>query len=214
MFGKHQRQLSGRGQDSSWFLVLLRFGLLVLLSCSWLLAGCERSPVEQAGLQTETQQEQVSRQVLLYFADADGSRLVAEQRLIDNCADESACVKAVVAALAAGPQDTAAAVLPKTAVLNALAMDGSLASLDFNAEFINAHPGGTRSELLTIYALADTLAANFPHLRQFSFLVDGAPIETIKGHVDLRQPITPDFSLVEEESAAAGDLSNVPARSE
>ena len=214
MCGKDQRQLSGAGFRSSRLFTLAQRSLYVLLACIWLLTGCERSPEEQVPPQADVQREQLSRQVLLYFADADGNRLIGEQRLVEGCSDENACVQAVVAALAAGPQDAAAAVLPETVVLNALAMDGSLVALDFNADFINAHPGGTRSELLTIYALADTLAANFPHLRQFNFLVDGVPIETIKGHVDLRQPITPDFSLVQEESAAAGDLSNVPARSE
>jgi len=214
MCRKYKRQLPGSGFRPSSLFTLARLGLLVLLGCGWLLTACEQSPEEQTAPQTDVQEEQLSRQVLLYFADAEGNRLIAERRLVEGCSDESACVQAVVAALAAGPQDVDAPVLPETVVLNALGVDGSLAALDFNADFINAHPGGTRSELLTIYALADTLAANFPHLRQFNFLVGGAPIETIKGHVDLRQPITPDLSLVQEESAAAGDLSNVPARSE
>jgi hypothetical protein len=93
-------------------------------------------------------------------------------------------------------------------------VEGSLVSLDFDAGFISGHPGGTQSELLTVYALANTLATNFPHLRQVRILVAGVPIETIKGHVDLRQPVTPDYSLVKEASAPAGDLSRVPARSE
>jgi hypothetical protein len=71
-------------------------------------------------------------------------------------------------------------------------------NVDFSQELISAHPGGTQSELLTIYGLADTLAVNFPHLRQMRVLVDGVPVATLKGHVDLRQPISPDFSLVEE----------------
>ncbi len=209
------RKSQGAYSRSVRLLTSIGFMVGLLLSCAWLLTGCDQQPEEDvSSTQADTQQEPTVREVILYFSAPDGSRLVAEHRLVEGCFDETECIQAVVAALAAGPADATAAVLPTAVVLQALSMDGSLASLDFNAAFVTAHPGGTRSELLSIYALVDTLAANFPHLRQFNFLVDGAPIETIKGHVDLRQPITPDFSLVQEMSAAAGDLSNVPARSE
>jgi hypothetical protein len=36
--------------------------------------------------------------------------------------------------------------------------------------------------------------------------VEGTPVATLKGHVDLRQPINPDFSLVEEGSLVEEDL--------
>jgi hypothetical protein len=115
-----------------------------------------------------------------------------------------------VRALVAGSQDGFAAVLPAQVVLNDVSVEGSLVNVDFSQELISAHPGGTQSELLTIYALADTLTVNFPHLRQMRVLVDGAPIETLKGHVDLRQPINPDFSLVEEGMAPVGRILSLP----
>jgi hypothetical protein len=56
--------------------------------------------------------------------------------------------------------------------------------------------------LLTVYALADTVAVNFPHLRQLRILIEGGAVETLKGHVDLRQPLAPDFSLIVTPPAA------------
>jgi len=50
------------------------------------------------------------------------------------------------------------------------------------------------SELLTVQALANTLAANFPHIRQIRILIEGEPVQTLKGHVDLRGPIAAEFS--------------------
>lgn len=209
-FRKPKRS-NGRG------LSLLLFGgglLLVALVGGWLLFGdgspTTDSPRPQADAGAAPGQ---LREVVLYFAASSGSYLVGESRSVEGCEDEAGCIAAVVAALAAGPGGEAVRVLPEEADLVALATEGSLVSLDFDADFVAGHPGGTRSELLTVYALADTLAVNFPHLRQVRFLVDGVPLETIKGHVDLRQPIAPDFTLVREASAA-GDLSNVPARSE
>ena len=45
-----------------------------------------------------------------------------------------------------------------------------------------------------MYALVDSVAANFPHLRQLQILVDGEPRQTLKGHVDLSLPVKADFS--------------------
>lgn len=162
----------------------------------------------------ETAVTQRTREVLLYFAAVDGQSLVAETRDINECEQEEDCLSDTVRELIAGPQGALAAVLPKQVELHGVAIVGSQVNVDFSQELITAHPGGTQSELLTIYGLTDTLAVNFPHLRQVKILVDGVPVATLKGHVDLRQPVTPDFSMVEEGSAPVGRLISLPAGSE
>ena len=152
-----------------------------------------------------------SREVILYFASVDGQSLVAETRDIAECQQDEDCLRDTVRALIAGSQGEFAAILPAQVALNDVSVEGSLVNVDFSQELISAHPGGTQSELLTIYGLADTLAVNFPHLRQMRVLVDGAPIATLRGHVDLRQPINPDFSLVEEGMAPVGRILSLPA---
>jgi spore germination protein GerM len=152
-----------------------------------------------------------TREVILYFASVDGQSLVAETRDIAECQQDEDCLRDTVRALIAGSQSELAAILPPQVVLNDVSVEGSLVNVDFSQELISAHPGGTQSELLTIYGLADTLAVNFPHLRQMRVLVDGAPVATLKGHVDLRQPINPDFRLVEEGMAPVGRILSLPA---
>lgn len=146
------------------------------------------------------------RDVTLYFAALDGTHLVAEGREVDGCLIEETCLWATVTALLNGPLGDLAPVLPPQAVLRDLTMDGSTVVIDFNAGLVSGHPGGTQSELLSVYGLVNTLVANFPHLRQVQFLIEGAPVDTLKGHVDLRQPVTADFSLVEEGAAPLGDV--------
>lgn len=160
---------------------------------------------------TATVAPQATRDVILYFATADGRTLAAESRRINDCPTEEDCLRETVQELIAGPQTGLIAILPEQVRLNAVAVAESLVTLDFSREFVTAHPGGTQSELLTVYGLADTLTANFPHLRQVRFLVNGAPAETLRGHVDLRQPIYPDFSFVEEGVAPIGKLESLPA---
>jgi spore germination protein GerM len=152
-----------------------------------------------------------SREVILYFSAVDGQSLVAETRDIAECQRDEDCLRDTVKALIAGPQGELAAILPAQVVLHGVSVEGSLVSVDFSEDLVSAHPGGTQSELLTIYGLADTLTVNFPHLRQMRVLVDGEPVATLKGHVDLRQPINPDFSLVEEGMAPVGRILSLPA---
>ena len=153
----------------------------------------------------------VAREVLLYFASADGQTLLAEPRQIAGCELDEDCMTSTVQALIAGPSADMVPILPPRATLRGLTVDGSLVKVDFSRELIDAHPGGTQSELLTVYGLADTLTVNFPHLRQVQILVEGEPVATLKGHVDLRQPVYPDFSFVEEGVAPLGRMNSLPA---
>jgi spore germination protein GerM len=155
---------------------------------------------------------QPPREVILYFASADGRQLVAEPRALQGCGDEDACLRATVEALLAGPLGELLPVLPAQAELRGVQVTDSLVLVDFSPALVAAHPGGTQSELLTVYALTDTLVANFPYLRRVQLLVDGQPLDTLRGHLDLRQPLSPDFSLVEEGVAPLGKVTEQAVR--
>lgn len=150
------------------------------------------------------------RDIVLYFSAADGQTLVAESRAIAGCQGEEDCLRDTVQALIDGPQGGLTPILPKRTTLRNVTVNGSLVTLDFSRDLVSGHPGGTQSELLTVYGLTDTIVANFPHLRQVQFQVDGAALETLKGHIDLRQPLFANFGLVEEGLAPTGKISNVP----
>lgn len=188
--------------------LLLWGGLVVVVFSVGLAIGLFRSPEapEQPPALVEST-VQASRDIVLYFATADGQTLVAESRRVNDCQAEEDCLRETLQQLIAGSQEGFVPVIPSSVIVRGVSVDGSLLSIDFSQEIISAHPGGTQSELLTIYALADTMTVNFPHIKQLQILVEGAPAETLKGHVDLRQPINPDFSLVEEGLVPIGDVS-------
>jgi spore germination protein GerM len=185
--------------------------LAALILCIGLVIGFFNSEdVARTTPVAENALPQQSREVILYFAAADGQTLVAETRGINECQRDEDCLRDTVEALIAGPQTDLVPILPSHVVLRGISVADSLISVDFSQELIDAHPGGTQSEILTIYGLVDTLTVNFPHLRTLQILVDGVPVATLKGHIDLRQPINPDFSLVEEGLAPAGTMINLP----
>jgi spore germination protein GerM len=191
-------------------LILLGALVVVLFGIGLVIGYFKATPPPQPEPVAVTTEPQPTREMILYFASADGQTLVAENRDIEECQTDEDCLRKTVEALIAGPQSDLVPILPDRVVLRGVTSSDSLVSIDFSQELVAAHPGGTQSELLTIYGLADTLAVNFPHLRQVRILVDGARVPTLKGHVDLRQPVNPDFSLVKEDLSPSGKMLSLP----
>lgn len=136
----------------------------------------------------------VMREVQLYFATVAGDGLAAETGRIEDCQVLEDCLRRTLEALAAGPAGPLVPVLPPRTWVQTVTIDGATAWVSFSRELVAGHPGGSMSELLTVQALANTLAANFSHIRQIRILIEGEPVQTLKGHVDLRGPITAEFS--------------------
>jgi len=139
----------------------------------------------------------VPRDVALYFAADNGEYLVSETRQI-GCRGDEECVLAVIKALVAGSQQDGMPVLPAKAQALNVTLEEGTAILDFSPELVSGHPGGSQSELLTVYALANSVAVNFPHIRQVAIRINGQPVDTLKGHVDLRRPLIADFSFARQ----------------
>ena len=205
-------QTPRKSQRRPWRKHLVLWGALVVLlfGIGLVIGYLKTRQPEPAGPVAAETAVPVTREVILYFASADGQSLIAENRTIAECQNDDDCLRNTVEALMAGPQSDLVPILPAQVALRSVISADSLVSVDFSQELIAAHPGGTQSELLTIYGLANTLAVNFPHLRQVRILVDGAPVATLKGHVDLRQPVTPDFSLVKEDLSPTGKMISLP----
>lgn len=183
----------------AFLVVLLVFGALVLRMYRMAPSPPE---TEAPAVQEETRR---LREVHLYFGAANGEHLAAETREIEDCLEEVECIRSTVQALVNGPVGDLVPILPAHAVVRGVAVDGGTAVVDFSRDLATAHPGGSASELLTVYGLANTLAENFPHIRQVRILVEGEAIGSLKGHVDLSGPVQADFSFSRLPDEAAKD---------
>jgi len=87
-----------------------------------------------------------------------------------------------------GPERSGAvsAIPDRTRILAAF-LDGAgeAAVLDFSAELVVRHPGGSAAEAATLTSILRTVALNFPDLRTCRILVDGDQAETLGGHLSL-----------------------------
>lgn len=187
-------------------LLLLAF-LIVLVAFGVLLARKYMIPPPQTPpSSTAKKPAQQLRNVILYFGALDGTHLVAEGREIADCLKDTECIKETVQALVNGPVGDLVPIFPSHVVVRGVTVKGETAVINFNGDLVTGFPGGSSTELLTVYGLTDTLAANFPQIRRVRILVDGKPISTLKGHVDLRQPVQADFDYTRppEEQEAPG----------
>ena len=61
--------------------------------------------------------------------------------------------------------------------------------------------GGSMEEVLTVYSIVDSVALNVAEIRAVGILINGKPVESLNGHLDLCQPLVPDLSLIVDELA-------------
>ena len=152
-----------------------------------------RLQVVTPNLQTPAVSAVSEREMTLYFASPDATQLVSTTVQV-GCADDQSCLRATVEALIRGPVEVGLPILPAGTGLLNLRIEEDLVIFDFDTQLVDGHPGGSQSELLTVYALANSTAVNFPHLRQMQITIDGVAVDSLKGHVDLRRPLLADFT--------------------
>jgi len=137
------------------------------------------------------------KEVLLYFSDNEGECLIGEKREIlkKNVVKEEA--KETIIELIKGPRGKLISTLPpRTKLLTLQINDAGLAKVNFTLALSKNHPGGSSAEMMTVYSIVNSLALNFPQIKRVQILIDGKPIETIAGHLSLRQPISPKSDLI------------------
>jgi hypothetical protein len=136
--------------------------------------------------------------VEIYFPSALGNGLVGEFREIFDTVTPGDRAKQIIADLISGPAtpDALRAVPAGTRLRQVYVLDNGVAYLDFSSELSEGLGGGSMRELLTVYSIVDSVALGVREISRVAILVNGQPLETLNGHMDLRRPLPPDFSLI------------------
>lgn len=172
-------------------LGLLLVGVLAGYGIGWLLQQ-RQTPTERIPIVVD--EELPEREVQLYFAAPEGTFLQPETRTIEGCEDDRDCIRSLLEALRAGSQQGLLPVLPSETGILDIELENDLVRVNFSRHLSDFHPGGSLSELLTVYSLSNSLSENFSYLRQLQILIDGQVQQTLKGHVRIDQPVYADFS--------------------
>jgi spore germination protein GerM len=175
---------------------------LVLLTAVWLLlsgvapAGAAQAVPRVSGEPDEARPaaESVAH---LYFVDSQGLLLTSEPRVMPRQADAWQRAQWLVAELTRGPRQGGLPALPPQTELRALFITpDETATVDFSAAVREHHPAGVRSELLSVYAVVNTLILNLPEVSAVRILIEGREASTLAGHVALTAPLTADMLMI------------------
>lgn len=133
----------------------------------------------------------------LFYATGDGQALVPVKREVPLAEGVVAQGRHILAAqLQPAPAPYVAAIPAGTTLRALYVTERGDAFVDLSREVSSAHPGGSATELLTVYAIVNAVTANLPAVQRVQILVEGREVDTIAGHVDVRRPISPDASLL------------------
>lgn len=128
-------------------------------------------------------------QVTLYMVSSSGTTLATEDREIPLAESAQKQAKQVIRELLAGSKRGLTSPIPRDVQLRELFITPQgIAYVDLSREIITNHPGGSSSEELTVYSVANTLIANFPVVKKVQILVEGRQVESLAGHLDLTLP--------------------------
>lgn len=170
-------------------------GLVLLASASaWFMInlGRDGGPAgEDLVVNPEATEEEPAvgdRAVVLVFPEWDGAGYVTERRRIASRGRPEEDLRALLDLLCDGPTRSGAinALPGNTRVVAAfVAADGQQVVVDFSADLVARHPGGSAAEGATLTSILRTVALNFPGARTCRILVDGAEAESLGGHLTL-----------------------------
>jgi spore germination protein GerM len=126
----------------------------------------------------------------LFYVSEDGMGLSGIEREIAYGEGAVEQAKEIVAAQVAPVVEPLVSAIPAGTTVRAVFLtERGEAYVDLSRELMSAHPGGTVNELLTVYTIVNALTVNLPAVTAVQVLVDGKEVDTLAGHVDLRQPL-------------------------
>ena len=146
---------------------------------------------------TEALKKKEKRVAEIYFSDLQERSLIAEKRHVVKEDDPAQQGAEIVKALLDGSKTGNLPTFPPHVTLRGIRLDKEgVALVDFSADLIKFHPGGSTAEMVTIYSLTNTLTANVPDIKAVKILVEGKELSSIKGHISTINPFKPDPDLL------------------
>ncbi len=185
-----------------------RFGYLIAALAVFITVGAlflllrdaqtPREPIRaREGMEKASSRPVTQSAANLYFSDKDNDYLIAETRPLPGGKAPEDFGKAIVQALERGPQEGLIRTIPAGTRVRALYLaQGGTAVVDLSESISENHPGGCKTEILTIYSLVNSLVLNIPEIESVKLLIGGREAMTLAGHVDLRFPFKANMLLI------------------
>jgi spore germination protein GerM len=177
-------------------------GTLIFISAALLCQGDTRAEPTQPNAEDSNLRAGIPRHpkkslVHLYFADRDNEYLMSEQRVLLHADDPASFAKAIIQSLIKGPQKGLIRTIPVGTELREIYVTpDNVCYIDLGQSIQTNHPGGSHSELLTIYSMVNSLILNVPEIEQVKILIEGNEALTLAGHIDLQLTVQANMLLI------------------
>jgi len=142
-------------------------------------------------------QTQSSWEAEIFFGDTDTDLLITEKRTLPWSTDPEQRARRLLSELLRGPTGAAVRTTPESTMLRSVAItSGGIVQADFSAQLSLEHPGGSSSEVLTVYSIVNTLVFNIEGVKKVQILIEGQTLDTLAGHMDCRQPFASNVKII------------------
>jgi len=125
----------------------------------------------------------------VYYPNADGTKLIAVKRKITAVSAEDKYAAAIKSLMQGTKEKNQSVIIPKQAKLRSVKLEGGVAKVDFSKDLVKHFVGGSTGEEMLVGSIVNTLT-EFPEVKQVQILIEGSPVETIAGHMDLSTPLS------------------------
>jgi len=135
----------------------------------------------------------------LYFPDQKGELLIPVTREVGIKPNES-IEERIIRELMVPPQGyNLTSLIPEKTVVKSIYVDQGICYIDFNEAFRTEHIGGSTSEVMSIYAIVNSLT-DLPNINKVQFLIEGKKSESFTGHMQFDILFEQSLDLVSKEN--------------
>jgi spore germination protein GerM len=135
--------------------------------------------------------------VHIFFADRQNHFLSSEKITLQHRNERDDLARKIIKALIRGPKQQLARTIPPSTSLRALYITAEgVCYIDLSDDIREKHPGGVRSELLTLYSIVNSIILNVSGIEAIKILIGGKEAATLAGHVDLRNTVKANMLLI------------------
>lgn len=190
-----------------------RFSVKWLAACLMavtmlLMAGCQQgqgtnnssassgvvTPVqEKQEPQVEKKEEKKEKNqeftINVYYPNEDGTKLLPVKRKVRPLSSEDKYTAAVKSLMEGTKEKGKIVIIPKQAKLRSVKLVNGVAKVDFSQDLVKHFVGGSTGEEMLVGSVVNTLT-EFPEVKQVQILIEGNPVETLGGHMDLSTPLS------------------------
>lgn len=192
----------------SWFVIFALAMILALIGAgvwavNWMRTRAVAPHVKEAPSaeisllpSTSVQPNPGEQQVQIFYL-VGGQALAGEARRLPDSATGTRRLKMIAEELTRSPSsDIKQNPLPPGTIIRGTYLVDNVAVIDLSRDFLAVKDRSPMQEKLTVYALVNSFMLNDPGLQGVRILVEGKPVETAWGWLDLSSPLGPDLSLI------------------